>query len=722
VPPDAAAAVAERRTAAASALAAAVDAAAADFLAGGLPTLTAWLDDPAVWPAREQVLRERLHPAVLAATGCDLASAPFAVAPPRLGAAVAAIDARLAARDAGLLAAFDSFLAGPVAEAVADACARDDFRAADGALRDALGRFLAGGPRPAVGALAEATVTALRERAMAAQQASERDVLAPAEAAVAAGVRGEVAAAAERLEQALRGGAPPAAIADELARVRADMARRWPPAERFRPGRSPWHDVATRCADVAGAAALAGAAERAARLAARTDLAWRALGAVGSREAMALLGGEPPADAELAARWNQHRRAIAAAAAVEEALVAAVAAPGAAIDAVRRSDGVVVRLDLVGGDASRLGARRADGGTAPIALGGLRLGPLFAALPQLAAGVADRHLGQGVWLLVDDDLGELAARTPLLGRDDHAFLLDVAAPIVARVRVGEAPPVGRTDAFARLRERLVAARAGGDVDELERILAQCAGALPSGARTEAEDADFQAARTFVQAESRRRSTLRALAAAAPAGAAIDVRHDGERLTALVRIEPRALQVDAPAAWRLQDGALAVANVPAELAQRALRCATGFDAAAGALAATAEVVFPPASTEARVYLLSLRDVAVVLCLDQDDGVHAAVVRGDPERDVAEVRAAIGRALQGVFGPVAARVVPGASHQLTLQVTPNAARTSALVEVRCDGAVLLVGERRAIDPRRVPEFVLTPLQAITLRRVQIADAGG
>jgi hypothetical protein len=196
-----------------------------------------------------------------------------------------------------------------------------------------------------------------------------------------------------------------------------------------------------------------------------------------------------------------------------------------------------------------------------------------------------------------------------------------------------------------------------------------------------------------------------------------VQAQGDRLAAQVRIDARALQVEAPAAWRLQDGALALASAPREAAQRTLRCSTGFDAQAGALSAGVDVVFPPATVGARSYVLALRGVAIVVCLDQDDGVHAAVVRGDPERDE-DVRAAIGRALRGVFGPIAAHAVPGATHRLTLQVTPNAARSSAVVEVRCDDAPLLVGERRPLDPRRVPDFALAPLQTLTLRRVAFA----
>jgi hypothetical protein len=43
---------------------------------------------------------------------------------------------------------------------------------------------------------------------------------------------------------------------------------------------------------------------------------------------------------------------------------------------------------------------------------------------------------------------------------------------------------------------------------------------------------------------------------------------------------------------------------------------------------------------------------------------------------------------------------------------------VVEVRCDDAPLLVGERRPLDPRRVPDFALAPLQTLTLRRVAFA----
>ncbi|MFN9705621.1 MAG: hypothetical protein ACK595_12480, partial [Planctomycetota bacterium] len=342
--------------------------------------------------------------------------------------------------------------------------------------------------------------------------------------------------------------------------------------------------------------------------------------------------------------------------------------------------------------------------------------------PAAAAGADDVAVGAAAWRLAGGDLDGFARALPALADADERALVEDVAPTLARVRAARPDEAAaRLAAFQALQQQFDAARTNGTTDGLEQALARVSGLVAEKDRTDAEAAQFAAVRAFLRAANRRGSSLRALAAAAPAGAAIDVQTQGDRLVAQVRVEARALQVEAPAAWRLQDGALALAAAPREPSQRTLRCSTGFDAQAGALSASAELVFPPAAVGARAYVLALRGLAVVVCLDQDDGVHAAVVRGDPERED-DVRAAVGRALRGVFGPVAAHAVPGASHRLTLLVTPNAARTSAVVEVRCDDAPLLVGERRGLDPRRLPDFALSPLQAVTLRRVLFTGDGG
>jgi tRNA A-37 threonylcarbamoyl transferase component Bud32 len=737
---EATAGLAARRADAARALAAGIDAAADQFVAEALPALAAWIDDPAVWPPRDRVLREHLHPAVLAATGCDLSAPPPALPQtPRVAAAATAVDARLAARDAGLVAEFERFLAGPTNDAVADACARDDFRAAEAAARDALARFLDGGQRPAPGALAGPTLAGLRERALAAQQAATSALIEPAEAAVAAGLLAEAAAAAAACEELVRETRASDAALGELARTRAEMARRWPPVDRFRAGRSPWRQAEAALAAAEREASLAAALQRAARSRARWDLAWGLALAVGPAAGIVALGNEPPTEPAAALAWTAHRRVLQAAVDVEQALarhldgrpspalvkpigdgppreVLAGAVPGAESDAGRRRLLAVV----VAGEPGR-----------PLAMGDLQPAELLALLPKAklaelmplaATATADFAVGAAAWLLAGGDLDGFARCLPDLADAEERALVEEVAPTLARVRAARPDEAAaRLAAFQALQQQFDAARATGATDGLEQAIARIGALVGEKERTDAEATLVAAARTFVQAEFRRRSSSRALAAAAPAGAGIEVQLEGGRVAAQVRLDARALQVEAPAAWRLQDGALALAAAPREAAQRTIRCSTGFDAEVGALTATVDVVFPPAAVGARAYVLALRGVAVVVCLDQDDGMHAAVVRGDPERDE-DVRLAVGRALRGVFGPVAAHAVPGAAHRLTLQVTPNAARSSAVVEVRCDGVPLLAGERRSLDARRVPDFALAPLQALTVQRVAFAGDGG
>jgi hypothetical protein len=442
------------------------------------------------------------------------------------------------------------------------------------------------------------------------------------------------------------------------------------------------------------------------------------------RPALAIVGDESPAEPAAAGAWAAHRRVLQAALACEQALAGRIGALPVPVVALPGGAGAPARTLRAeptrgGQDAWRLAVVGDDGSPTAVAMASLPPADLLAQLPPAAvAGADDVAVGAAAWRLAGGDLDGFARALSALADTDERALVEEVAPTLARVRAArpdEAP--ARLVVFQALQQQFDAARTNGTTDGLEQALARVSGLVAEKDRTDAEAAQYAAVSQFLRAANRRRSSLRALAAAAPAGAAIDVQAQGDRLAAQVRIDARALQVEAPAAWRLQDGALALASAPREAAQRTLRCSTGFDAQAGALSAGVDVVFPPATVGARSYVLALRGVAIVVCLDQDDGVHAAVVRGDPERDE-DVRAAIGRALRGVFGPIAAHAVPGATHRLTLQVTPNAARSSAVVEVRCDDAPLLVGERRPLDPRRVPDFALAPLQTLTLRRVAFA----
>jgi hypothetical protein len=177
----------------------------------------------------------------------------------------------------------------------------------------------------------------------------------------------------------------------------------------------------------------------------------------------------------------------------------------------------------------------------------------------------------------------------------------------------------------------------------------------------------------------------------------------------------ALAAIAPASWRRADGRLRAEAMPSprDADAAALRGTVGFEPSVGELAVAFDATLPAGEPGPRVAVFVVRGVAVAVCVDGVDGVRASIVRGDPTRDE-PVADAVARAL-ATSAPAAAIAAPGADHRIELRLVPNAQRTSALVEVRCDGAVLLAGERRALDPQAPPTFAVLPLAPLQVRSV-------
>ena len=696
-------------------------AAVAAKLTADQPALRARLRDPASWPSAADVARDVVAPALREDVGVTFAE--LAELPETARAALAPFDATLASllqeRDGDLVAAFERHCTTEVARSAAEALARDDFLAAEAVCREALLRFLDGVARPLVSRLDVAVRGRLQQAHQDGQQAVVRDVVEPAEAAIAAALLAEADAAAAACEQLVRETRFAAAAQVELARARAELARRWPPAERFRPGRSPWRQVEARLAAAEREVELACALQRANRSRARWDLAWNVALRVGAVPALAALGDEPPAEPAAAAAWAAHRRVLQAAVAVEHALsrqingspfpVMVAPSDGGAprkLQSGRRADGVLGSTSELAIAPSIVVVTDDDGRDRPLAMADLQPAALLGLLPPdrivetmpaAATAMSDFALGSAAWSLAGGDLDAFARRLPTLADGDERALVEEVAPTLARVR-GSRPDeaAARLAAFQALQQQLDAASGGAGVDGLESALARCGALVPDQDRTDAEATLAASARALLVRIAREHRLRRALTAAAPAGAGIEIVGSDAGAVGAVTMPVKVLAAVAPSGWTDGDGALRAAGglSPREADAAALRATMGFEPNVGDLEVEFAVRLPDASGGLRAWVFVVRGVAVALCVDGAGAVRARVVRGDPARDE-NVTDAIVRALAS--DAPAAVVTPGAAHGLVIEVVPSAQRTTALVSVSFDGVALCSSLAVRSNPR-------------------------
>lgn len=734
-PPEALDRLAQRRAAAERDAARAV-AAVASRLVADQPALRARLRDPASWPSAADVARDVVAPAVRDDVGVTVAELPEVAR-----AALAPFDATLASllqeRDDDLVAAFERHCTTEVARDVAEALSRDDFLAAEAVWREALVRFLDGDAGPVVSRLDVAARGRLQQAHQDRQLVAVRDVVEAAEAAIAAALLAETEAAAAASEDLVRETRFAEVAQVELARARAELARRWPPAERFRPGRSPWRQVEARLAAAEREVEVACALQRANRSRARWDLAWNVALRVGAAPALAALGEQPPAEPAAAAAWAAHRRVLQAAVAVEHALSRQINGSPAPVLVAPLGGGAPRKLlggrrpDGPLGATSELAVAPAsvfvagdDGRDRPLAMADLQPAALLAVLPPervvelmpvAATARSDFAVGAAAWLLAGGDLDAFARRLPTLADGDERALVDEVAPTLARVRASQPDEAAaRLAAFQALRQQLDAASGGASVDELESAMARFGAMVPDPDRTDDEAALVASARALLGRIAREQRLRRALTAAAPAGAGIEIVGSDTGAVGVVTMPARVLATVAPGGWTDGGGALRAAGglAPREADAAALRATMGFEPAVGDLEVEFAVRLPDATAGLRAWVFVVRGVGVAVCLDGAGAARARVVRGDPARDD-NVADAVVRAL--ATDAPAALAVPGAVHGVTINVVPNAQRTTALVSVAFDGAPLCSSDRRPLDPKAAPTFAIVPLAPLVLESV-------
>lgn len=720
------AALASRERLELAGLRAAVSAAVSAVLGDGWAELVAFARDPLEWPDRARIERERVAPALHRQTGLwpdQLAAfAPL----PRLDVLGAALDQELLERDAALVRQFERFLTTALPNLIDERLRAGDFSGAERLWADALPLFANGARVPRPERLSRPLLQRLEQR-LHPELLHGRSQLDTAERAAAAGLQQEVEAVLAELRAALASGTSAEVLQAALVRLRANLREVWPGPGRFRSsaGHDPWPAVEARLAEFDAALALAVARAAEQRFERRLDLAWRAAVEGSPGLGLAVLGPVPErGETEAAA---QHRRALAAAAAVHDALLGAIARAPGPVPALPRGGGFAVelRVDNLAGTPQlvKLVPGQAAESTVLVAY---RLGELLATLQRtggdpLAKLPRDQAaLGTLVAALLAYDLEVVAAR---LGNGGDGWLQDAVWPRVLRARAGEETPVvDRRADFQRLQATLAAARAGGSITDLESAIRTCALRVPAEQQSDTERLLLRAARTFSELQRRQRELAEALAKAAPAGAVTAVEIDGETLRSQVVVDSAALLRSARDGWLLGKSGLEFTGGErawADVVQQALPCSSGVDANAPKVQLQIDLSVPSEQVGRRFYVFEWRGVGFVVVVGNQGAVLAAFVDGDVRREDA-VQKAFARAMAQTLQPKAALALPGAVHRLAVEIGAPFGPKRARVKVEWEGVVVL-DEARPLEANRPAELWVLPRQELAVVQVVVRAFG-
>lgn len=727
-PPDTLLELENRRRVAAGELQRAVDGVVDEWLGPRWADLRARLRDVAVWPDRARVEREQLQPLVLERAGIALLQVRSAVRQSRLDDLLAAIDRELVERDAELLARFDGHLTTTLPTRVEERRRVRDYAAAERLWRDALASFCDGVRMPLPERLAEPQLQQLRQRALVAWQTAQQALDAD-ENAVREALLGEVGAVRDSLLERLHAEVAPESVDAALQRFRRDLAQVWPEAERFRAGRDPWPEVERQLGALAQQIRQAAVRRDEERFERRCDLAWRTFVNGTGRDALALLPEDlAPGQAQLP-RLSGHRQALAAAVAVERAVLAALARqtqPAIAFLRDGSPDPFELRAEAAG-DGFVLRGNRLGAEAREMQLSAFRFGELLARLrrerdPLAELPADDRLLGVAVARLASDELGGIGALLQALPAAPRQFLADDVWPRVLRVRE-ERPDVvvDRGALLAALRSARDAAQKSFEVAELEGALLACTERMPTATRSPSEDAELREAEALRRLLRRRRDLATELMRAAPPEAKADIVVQGSELQAEVEFGPAALHRDA-AGWLLRDDAVVFAGSGRpwnELALQTLSGAPGFGVEVARTRLVVDFVLPSSAVGRRWYVFEHRGVGCLLFVGADNRVQLEPIDGDPRREE-NVQRTFLRAIAAALGPGRVLAVPGGVHRLVFDVAASSSRDRATVRIAFEGhevAAVAV----PIDPQRPPTFAILPQQEIAVRRVRASASG-
>ncbi len=694
----------------------------------GWDELVAWSRDPAVWPDRARIERERLQPRLVADTGMELGQLRAAVRLQRLDDLLVAIDRSLAAREAQLVARFELFLSITLPARADERVRAGDFAGADRLWGDALATFCDGVRMPLPERVAEPVRRQLLEKRVAAHLAAEK-ALTETEQAVAQDLRDEVEDVCTNLSEQLDAGTAPEVVHTALQGFRRDLGEVWPASARFRVGRDPWPDLERQFGVLQQAITIATLRQDGERFERRLDVVWRAFCAGRAGDALQLLPDSAP-EALRSARGTdpaRHRAALLAARAVEQAVLQAIARQPTTIAFLRGAGAEPVELRAEGENgALRLTGNSPDQPARAVRLSELRFGDLLHRLsaerdPLQTVPAAGRALGVAIARMVGDDFDGIGAVVAALPADDQAFLVDDVWPRIQRVR-DERPdvPLDRASLFARLRETRKEAeqQRPGALNKLENALIACRARLPEAERSGAEEKELREVHQWVQLARRQRDIESDLAKVAPRGADASVQIVGDEIEAQVVLPAEVLQRDAAGGWQLHDGLLEFAGRRpwSELALQVLEGNPGLEPRALHTTLTIQCVLPPASVGRRFWVFEFRGIGCMLVLGANDTVHAALVEGDVRRDGHEVERAFQRAIDGVVSAGKVVALPGAEHRLTIHVAATRGGARAMVRVSFEGTELVAALHK-YDAQRPPTFAVHPQQEIAVRRVVV-----
>ncbi|HEU4418194.1 MAG TPA: hypothetical protein VFT55_04605, partial [Planctomycetota bacterium] len=733
----------ERRHRIVEELQTAVDGVATQLLGPDWTGLSAWLRDPVVWPDRKRCELERIQPLLQKRAGVGLGPGqmPVNLQRARLDELLLRIDNELHTRDGEVLARFQSFLDETLPARVEERLRARDFAGADHLWVDARARFCDGVSMPLPERLPEAMAPRMSAMLKAAKDAAEK-VIDKAEAKEADALREEVTTVCGELEEGLRRGVYPETIASKIAQFRTSLQQLWPGSSRFRvkSGRDPWPEIESRLGALQHQVEFRIALAADVKLEQRIDLAWRTLCHGTAADALAVLEDTATRTDAQRTRLERHRQALMAMAALESAMLQALARIGRGVVASPRQgaqSSVELRMEPHDG-GHRLVSQVIGQPPRAARLTEFRFSDLLAQLrvegldPLQGLAAEHRALGLLVAKFVGDDLASLRAD---LREVEKQFVYDEIWVRVLAVRK-ERPEA--TPDSAELFTILKAARENATKSDehlraLEQAIMNCRSRVPETARSGPQDAELRKAEARFALARQRRDVEAEVLASAPKQAKVDVSiaaedtarvdtQGREVIVAEVILAGPVLHHDASDGWHPRDGMIEFAGGDRpwrEAVSQRLKCSSGIEPRATRMRMQVEVdaVLPPSTVGRRLYVFEFRGVPLVLVVTANDAVHGALVEGsavDPE----PVQRAFQRAL---LSPPASRVaLPGAAHRLRLDLEPEWGRRRANVKVHFDGAELL-SATHDLDPQAPAAFVLYPQQEIAVSRVAVKARG-
>jgi tRNA A-37 threonylcarbamoyl transferase component Bud32 len=690
-----------------------------------LNQIVTWIKDPGIWPGFGEFQREYLLPEVRKRTGIGLRQLPLRVSKKRVDILFETVERIIGQRDAEFLVRFQQFLDSELPSRVNVKLRASHFAAADALWRDALLTFCDGVQQPLPERLSEQCRDRIESMCAKAQTSFHRD-LEKVEQVTIRALDAEVVATVTHFLKELEEGADAVLISEALRRFRSNLGHYWPSPKNFRIGRDPWPAVEQKLISASHAVELAVSEEQSLRFDSRCDLAWRAFCNGDSAAALSVLDYMNPVTDKQKQELVGYRRCLAACRLVEQAILRAIAAEVQPVAAFRLSNSIpfALRVASTGENLQLFGSAIGQDESIALRLTELRITDLLNKLggeeagPLRAMASAPRCLGLAALRLVAGDAQGLDRQLSGLHGSDRELLLGDVWPRIERVREQVIiPVVDQASLFLSLKNALDLHESDRDLVRLESALFAVKG-LNEQSLTSAQRILLRAAQQRRKLAIREQNWASDLAERAPRDAIVDVSADGEDLVAAVTLPAIVLFDDSGDGWQMRNGALEFAGGRrpwSEQSDLALHGRPGFVKRTQKSRLDLEVAFPSREVSRRSCLIEFDGVSLMLVVAANDSVQMELVDG-VGLDAVRVNRAFEQALSGAMAPSRALVIPGGLHRLTIDVS-STVPTQANVVVTFEGKVLLK-KLHLRSSKHKPDFVLHPLQELTLRRAVVS----